>query len=165
MNISSTFGRFAAMAALAGSLGFAASKPASAETYAYWSSVVAHVDGHPVCGVRTNMTDGANLRLMTVDNQVRMIAFNPYWTMRPGNTVAVTVSIDGDIFRGSASVVDGQTLVLPNLTRNFFGAFRDGDDMVADFGGIRWHVGLAGSTAATDDMFQCIQEAGSGQIS
>ncbi len=54
---------------------------------------------------------------------------------------------------------------MPNLTKAFFGGIRDGSEMVVNYGGVRWDVDLAGTTAATDDMVRCIQEARLGLIS
>jgi hypothetical protein len=162
MNKFTAFGRFAAMTALAGSLGLAAMKPASAEAHAYWTSVVGTSGGQQVCGVRTTMTDGGRLALMVVNNEVHMVAYDPRWNVTEGNTVVVTVSVDGDLFRGNATVTDQHTLVLANLSDRFLREFIDGNDMVTDFGGVRWNVDLTGSSNATDDMIGCVREAGSG---
>jgi len=160
-----TFGRFAAMAALVGSLGFAAANPAAAETHDYWTSVVGTDKGRPVCGVRTNMRDGGKLSLLVLNQEIHMVASDPAWRIPVGNTVVVTVSVDGDVFRGRATAADEHTLVLTSLTEAFVREFVDGSDMLADFGGVRWHVDLTGSSEATDDMINCVQQAGGGLTS
>jgi hypothetical protein len=166
MNKLTIVGRFAAVAALVGSLGLAAAKPARAETHAYWTSVVATTTGgQQVCGVQSAMSDGGKLSLMVLHNKVHMVAYDPHWSMPPGNTVAVTVLVDGDVFRGQGTVTDTHTVVLANLTGHFIGAFVGGNDMLADFGGVRWRVDLTGSSNAAHDMVECVQEAGGAPIS
>ncbi len=54
--------------------------------------------------MRTELTHAAELSLWVYGDKVQIIATNPGWHMQPGRTVAVTVSVDGDTFRGSGSI-------------------------------------------------------------
>jgi hypothetical protein len=129
------------------------------DTHGYWTSVVDTVDQEQVCGVRTRMDNGAELRLLVSDGDVYLVAHDPRWHVPPRSQVRVTVSVDGSGYDGRATAIDGQTLVVQRLSDAFLDHFVDGNTMVADFGGVRWNVDLTGSSDATSDMIACVKAA------
>ncbi len=155
-------GRFAATVALAGYIGFFATPRANAtETamiaqHGYWSSVVDTTDdGRHMCGVRTRMTNGGELRLEVIDDEIHLIAHDDRWHMMTNGTSHVTITVDGEDFTGDGKAVNGQTLVVASLTRGFIERFMDGDEMIANFGGVRWDVNLVGSSQVAAEMAAC----------
>lgn len=134
--------------------------PARAETLARpgsWSSFTATArDGRPVCGVRTRLPDGAELRIVA-DNEgdVHLIAHSPGWAIKIQGEARVSISMDRDIYVGAASVANSSTLVIESLTAGFLARFIHGTSMKADFGGVRWSVGLYGSGRAAAEMVTC----------
>ncbi len=156
--------RMATAAAMAAGLHLWAAMPASAtETisqFGYWSAVAdADSDGRPICGVRTQMTNGAELRLIVLNNAVHLVAHDPAWRLRRDGQARVAINVDGEVYRGTAQVADAQTLVVESLSTDFLAQFMDGNTMVADFGGVRWSVNLIGSGPATSAMGQCVATA------
>ena len=124
-------------------------------THDYWTSFVQNVDGQAVCGVRTSMSRGGKLGLMVVAGQVQLVAYDPSWSLTPGNVSDTVIRVDGNGFRGEAKVVDSHTLMITDLSRSFIEQFVDGSDMLADFGGGRWDISLIGSSGAAQDMVSC----------
>jgi hypothetical protein len=170
MNTFTTCRRLVAAAALLGYLGLGAVQPASATAtisqYDYWASVVdTDDDGQRICGVRTHMDGGGELRLMVIDGGVHLVAHDPGWHMRTDTTSDVTIDVDDQTFTGTARVIDGQTLMVVNLSRDFLQQFIDGDQMLVNFGGVRWTVSLIGSGRATGDMGSCIAATRPGLVS
>lgn len=161
MHMITNWRRYLAAATVLAALGVGAAQPAAATTvisdYGYWTSVVdSDGSGQRICGVRTQMRGGGELRLMVIGGKVHLVARHPDWSMRSGETVRVAVAVDGDMFRGDANVLDGQTLVVMGLSRDFLDEFIDGSRMEANFGGVRWSVNLAGTSRATSDMGACL---------
>jgi len=149
-----------AAAALLGCLGLA-TQPAGAtmtiHEYGYWASTVDTDDeGNRVCGVRTTMHGGGELRLMVIDGDVHLIAHDPDWNMTRNDTYPVRIYLDKESFNGSGRAIGNDTLLVKNLSNHFLDRFIDGMQMSADFGGIRWRVSLVGSSRAMDDMQECI---------
>ena len=105
------------------------------------------------------MSNGAELRLMVLNNAIHMTAFDPNWTMPASGTSKVTISVDGDTYRGKAEVVSPRLLLVSNLSNDFLEQFIGGYNMVTDFGGVRWTVSLIGSSSATSAMADCIRAA------
>jgi len=170
MNTFTTCRRLVATAALLGYLGLGAVQPASATAtinqYDYWASVVdTDDDGDRICGVRTHMENGAELRLMVINGGVHLVAHDPAWHMRADTTANVTISVDDETYTGKAQAIDGQTLLVANLTMDFLQQFIVGDQMLANFGGVHWTVSLIGSSRATNDMGSCIAAARRGLMS
>jgi hypothetical protein len=164
------FGRVMAAAVTVGCVELATLAPVGAtETinqYGYWSVVTdTDDDGSAICGVRTAISNGGELRLMVIGNQVHMVARNPAWTMRGKGDLRIVLNVDGESYGGSASIVDPQTLVVVNLSRDFLADFMEGNNLVADFGSVRWAVSLAGSSRATSAMGECVVAAQRGYAS
>jgi hypothetical protein len=160
-------GRVAAGAAVAAAIGLVAVGPARAggtttiAEHGYWSTVVDMTDdGVRVCGVRTHMHDGGELRLEVIDNDIHLFAHDDNWHLARGGTTRVLITINGHGFTGTAKALDGQTLVIGSLTRRFVYAFMDGDELLADFGGVQWDVSLEGSRQATGEMAACALRGG-----
>ena len=158
------FGRVMAAAVTIGCVEIATLAPVGAtETinqYGYWSVVTdTDDDGSAICGVRTSMNNGGELRLMVIGNQVHMVAHNPSWTMRAKGDLPVVLNVDGESYGGSASIVDPETLVVVNLSRDFLADFMEGNNLVADFGSVHWAVSLTGSSRATNAMGACVVAA------
>ena len=152
--------RLLAGAVLLGSLwlnSLAIAETTTLHQYGYWASTIdADDSGHRACGVRTEMKGGGELRLVVLYNDVHLVAHDPDWNMRRGETLPVRVDIDGAGFNGIARVVNSQTLMVTDLTVQFLDQFVDGTQMVANFAGIRWNVSLIGSTRAVEDMHSCM---------
>jgi hypothetical protein len=170
MSKKASIGRFVAGAVLFGYLGLAVMQSANATStiaqHGYWSSVVDTTDdGHRVCGVRTRMGGGGELRLAIVNDDVHLVARDDRWHMRVGDTSRVSISVDGRIFSGNAKAIDGQTLIVASLADDFVSRFIEGDEMLADFGGVRWDVSLEGSSRVTGEMAACAAFARSGLTS
>lgn len=156
-------------AALLGCL-WLGTQPAGATTtiheYGYWARTLdTDDDGNRVCGVRTEMHGGGELRLMVIDGDVHLIAHDPDWDMHRGDTYAVRIFVDNESFSGTGRAVDSETLMVKNLSNHFLDQFTDGMQMVASFGGIRWRVSLVGSSRAMDDMQTCIANQRRGPMS
>ncbi len=166
MNTMMSFRRIAAAAALLGTASLLTAAPAAAEdvlfSHALWTSVVYHDAGQLVCGVRTRMDQGGEVRLRVIDDQVDMVVVDPAWHLQTGATYRVKISIDGEMFNGKASAANSEALVVGGLTERFLDYFIQGDSMLADWGGVRWDINLAGSGRATDDMLNCVRAARSG---
>ena len=149
-----------ASAALLGCVGLgtrAASATATIDEYGYWASTLDTDDaGHKVCGVRTRMDGGGELRLIVISGVVHLVVHDPQWHMRYGDSFHVAIDVDDDRFHGSGQAVDSQTLLVESLSDDFLGQFIDGSQMVANFGGVRWRVSLSGSSRATGDMGSCL---------
>lgn len=163
-----SFRRIAATAALLAGLSLGATLPAGAATigsYGYWTSVVNTADGQPVCGVRTQMNDGAELRLLVINDEVHLLARDPGWHMTTGDTSHVALNIDGHSFDGEGTAIDGQTLMVTDLTDAFITRFIGGTTMLADFGGVHWNVSLVGSGRATGAMGACVAYVHRGEMS
>jgi len=165
-----SFRRIAALAAVLAPLAVGTALPAHAtstlETHGLWSSVVdTDSDGNRICGVRTRMDGNAELRLLVIGDRIHLVAFDSDWHMRADSTVHTTVDIDDAGYRGDAKVIDGQTLMVVGLTRSFVADFMAGDEMVANFGGVRWRVNLEGSAQATADMAACVAAVSGGLTS
>lgn len=111
------------------------------------------------CGVATHLANGADLRLVVADGQVRLIAHHPGW-MLPAGQADVTVTMGQDAFIGSAAVVDRSTLVVEDLTGDFLRRFIAAPVMTTDFGGIRWRVDLRASDSAAWALASCASAAG-----
>ena len=134
--------------------------------HGYWTAVSdTGGDGDATCGVRTQMTNGAELRLMRVGQEVHLIAYDPTWTMPADGETRVAIDIDGEVYRGKAVASDASTLLVRNLTPDFLEEFMNGMKMEADFGGARWTVSLIGSSRATSAMGDCMTAARRGFIS
>ena len=141
----------------------AASATATINDYGYWASTLdTDSAGHQVCGVRTRMDGGGELRLMVINGAVHLIVHDPKWNMHYGDSFRVAIDVDEDRFRGNGQAVDSQTLLVESLSDNFLGQFIDGSQIVASFGGVRWRVSLAGSSRATGDMGSCLAMAKGG---
>jgi hypothetical protein len=147
-------------AALLGCVGLgtgAAFATATINEYGYWASTLDTDDfGHRVCGVRTRMDGGGELRLMVINRAVHLVVHDPKWHMHYGDSFHVAIDVDEDRFRGNGQAVDSQTLLVESLSDDFLGQFIDGSQMVGNFGGVRWSVNLAGSSRATGDMGSCL---------
>jgi len=129
----------------------------------YWEAVTDTApNGDAICGVRTHMRNGGELRLMVLDGGVHLVAHDPNWSMRADARPRVYVNVDGDVFRGNAVAADRTTLVVPGLTMSFLEQFIDGYSMDADLGGVRWTVNLRGSSRATSAMVECVTSADGG---
>jgi hypothetical protein len=170
MNTFTACRRLAVAAALLGYLGLGTAQQAAADDtinqYGYWASVLDTTsDGHRICGVRTDLDGGAQLRLMVVGDAVHLVAHDPNWDLPDNATSRVMIVVDDQTFNGTAEVVDGQTLLVTNLTKDFLEQFVDGSEMLANFGGVRWSVNLVGSGRATSDMASCIAATRSGLVS
>jgi hypothetical protein len=136
--------------------------------HGYWTAVSdtgTGEGGDTVCGVRTQMTNGAELRLVRVGQEVHLIAYDPTWTMPADGETRVAITIDGEVYRGRAEAADANTLVVRNLTPDFLEEFMNGMKMEADFGGAHWTVSLIGSSRATSAMGDCMPTAQRGFIS
>jgi hypothetical protein len=160
MKMLDTCRRLLAGAALFGCLGLGAQPAAATSTitqYGYWASTLdTDDDGHRVCGVRTRMDGGGELRLMVIGGAVHLVAHDPRWHMRYGDSFHVAIGVDDGMFGGNGQAVDGQTILVKSLSNNFLGQFIEGGQMVANFGGVRWSVSLVGSGRATGDMGACL---------
>jgi len=160
-----SFRRTATLAAVLATLTIGTAAPTLAtdtlETHGFWSSVVdTDRDGTRICGVRTRMESGGELRLLVIGDQILLAAYDSHWHMAADGNVRTTIAIDAAAYRGEAKAVDGQTLLVVGLTKSFVVDFMDGDLMVANFGGVRWRISLAGSAQATADMAACVTAAG-----
>ncbi len=162
MNKFSILGRASVFAVMLATAAVVASRPAVAETYDRWTSIV-YQDG--VCGVRTRMNDGGELRLEIGESGIDLVATDPSWDMTPGQTTRISIDIDGRRFNGKGNADSSTVLRVSDLTESFVDAFIVGDWMTATLGGVRWNVDLSGSALATDDMVACASHAGSGWAS
>jgi hypothetical protein len=131
-----------AAAALLGCIWLVA-RPVAATTtineYGFWASTVdTDDDGNRVCGVRTRMHGGGELRLLVIDGDVHLIAHDPDWNLRHGISFGVKIDVDDESHSGTGTPVDSKTLMVMNLSSDFLGQFIDGIEMVANFGGVRW---------------------------
>lgn len=134
--------------------------------HGYWMAVSdTGTDGDAICGVRTQMTNGAELRLMRVGEEVHLMAYDPTWTMPEDGEMRVSIDIDGEVYRGRAVAANARTLVVCNLTPDFLEEFMNGMKLRADFGGAHWTVSLIGSSRATSAMGDCMAAARRGFIS
>ncbi len=147
-------------AALLGCVGLGARAASAATTiddHGYWASTLdTDGSGHQVCGVRTRMDGGGELRLLIVDGAVHLVVHDPKWHMHYGDSFHVTIDVDEDRFRGSGQAVDSQTLLVESLSDDFLRQFIDGSQIVANFGGVRSRVSLSGSSRATGDLGSCL---------
>jgi hypothetical protein len=134
--------------------------------HGYWTTVSdTGGDGDAICGVRTQMTNGAELRLMVVGEEVQLVAYDPTWAMPADGETRVSITVDGEVYRGKAVAYDAKTLVVRNLTPDFLEEFMNGRKMEADFGGAHWTVSLIGSSRATSAMGECMAAARRGVTS
>jgi hypothetical protein len=142
---------------------------AAAETmgqHGYWIAVSdTGPTGDAVCGVRTQMTNGAELRLLLVGDEVQLVAYDPTWAMPANGATRVSINIDGEVYRGRAMAADPKTLVVRDLSADFLDEFMNGMRMEADFGGAQWTVSLIGSGRATSAMADCMAAARRGVTS
>jgi hypothetical protein len=126
----------------------------------YWSAIVdTGRDGDTICGVRTSMTNGAELRLMVLGDDVHLVAYDPAWTMPADGETRVAITVDGEQYRGKAVAADARTLVVRNLTPDFLEDFMNGRTLEANFGGAQWTVSLVGSSRAASGMGGCVAAA------
>jgi hypothetical protein len=151
-------------------LELAGSAPASATEAVgqngYWAAVSpTGNDGGAACGVRTQMTDGAELRLIVVGDEVHLVAYDPAWAMPADAAARVSIDVDGEVYRGSATAADPNTLVVRNLSPEFLEEFMNGRKMEANFAGARWTVSLIGSSRAASAMAECVAGARRGILS
>jgi hypothetical protein len=117
-------------------LELAGSAPASAgeaiKQHGYWSAILHTGDnGAPVCGVRTQMTNGAELRLIVIADEVQLVAYDPAWTIPQNSAARVSIDVDGEVYRGSAVASDASILVMGSLTPDFLEEFMNGLRMEA----------------------------------
>jgi hypothetical protein len=134
--------------------------------YGYWVAVSdTGQDGDTVCSVWTQMTNGAELRLMVIGEEVHLVAYDPTWTMPTDGAARVSIDVDGEVYTGKAVATDPHTLVVQNLSSDFVEEFMNGMRMEADFGGARWTVSLIGSSRATGAMGGCMAAARRGLVS
>jgi hypothetical protein len=112
-------------------------------------------DGGQVCGVRTALPDGAELRIVAADQDMHLVVYNPGWTIRTAGEAKVAISMDRDTYVGRAAVAGPNTLVVESLTTDFLARFMNGNTMIANFGGVRWAVDLTGSGRAAAAMAAC----------
>jgi hypothetical protein len=146
---------------LAGSAPVGASE--SMSQHGYWGVVTTTGDdGRAICGVRTQMTDGAELRLIAIGEELQLVAYDPAWTMPADGAARVSIAVDGEVYHGKAVASDSNTLVVHNLSADFLEEFINGMKMEADFGGAHWTVSLIGSSRATSAMGQCMAAASRG---
>ena len=128
--------------------------------YGYWIAMTdTGQDNDAPCGVKTQMTNGAELRLMAVGEELRLEAYDPAWTMPADGLARVSIAVDGEVYRGSASAADSNTLVVRNLSPDFLEEFMNGRKMEANFGGARWTVSLIGSSRAAGTLGECVAAA------
>jgi hypothetical protein len=128
--------------------------------HGYWGAVSdTGSDGGAICGVRTQMTNGAELRLMEVGAEVQLVAYDPAWAMPADGAARVSIAVDGEVYHGKAVAADSRTLVVRNLSSDFLEEFMNGMKMEVDFGGAHWTVSLIGSSRATSVMGQCMAAA------
>lgn len=151
-------------------LELAGSSPAgAAETigqHGYWTAILdTGRDGQGICGVRTQMTNGAELRLVVIGDEVHLVAYDPTWTMPADGEARVAINVDGEVYNGKAVAADARTLVVHNLTADFVEDFLNGLTMEANFGGARWTVSLVGSSRAAIGMGGCVAAAHRGLVS
>ncbi len=117
-----------------------------------------------ICGVRTFMCNGAELRLILVGVEAHMVAHDPPWPMRTDARPRVAFNVDGEVCRRTAVAANTNTLVIQSLTSDFLGDFALGSSMKADLTGHRRAVSLAGS-GRTSAMAGCAAAAGRGLAS
>ena len=128
--------------------------------HGYWAAVSdTGRDGDAICGVRTLMTNGAELRLMAVGDEVQLVADDPAWTMPADGAARVSIAVNGEVYHGKAVAADFRTLVVRNLSSDFLEEFMNGMKMEADFGGAHWTVSLIGSSQAASAMGECMAAA------
>lgn len=143
---------------LAGTAPVAATETAG--QYGYWAAASdTGKDGDTVCSVWTQMTNGAELRLMVMGDEVHLVAYDPTWTMQTDGAARVSIDVDGEVYTGKALATDPNTLVVQNLSADFVEEFMNGMRMEANFGGARWTVSLIGSSRATSAMSECMAAA------
>jgi hypothetical protein len=111
------------------------------------------------CGVATHLRDGADLRLVIADGEVRLIAHHAGW-MLPAGQADVKVTMGHDAFLGAASVADPKTLIVEDLSQDFLRRFMAAPVMTADFGGIHWMIDLHRSDDAAWALASCASAAG-----
>lgn len=125
----------------------------------YWQTVSDTAkDGTPMCGVRTTLSNGAELRLIVVDNTIHLVAFDPAWSLPKTGSADVAINVDHASYRGHAEVGGPRTLIIEGLTPDFLSRFIGGSKMEANFGGIRWSISLFGSSGATTAMAGCLSK-------
>jgi hypothetical protein len=134
--------------------------------HGYWVAVSDIAgDDDAACGISTQMTNGAELRLMRVGEEVHLMAYDPTWALPEDGETRVSIDIDGEVYRGRAVASGPSTLVVHNLTPDFLEEFMNGMKMEADFGGAHWTVSLVGSSRATSAMGDCMAVARRGLVS
>jgi hypothetical protein len=137
-----------------------AAAAATLSQHGYWAVVAdAASDGSPVCAARTPLSNGAELRLSVTGPDITLVASDPAWTLARGGEADVTITVDGEIYEGTAAVAGPTTLAVQSLTPAFLGRFMNGTRMIADFGGVRWDVSLLGSGRATAALADCVASA------
>jgi hypothetical protein len=128
--------------------------------HGYWVAVSdTGNNGDAPCGVRTQMTNGAELRLIVVGEEIHLEAYDPAWTMPADGTARVSITVDGEVYRGSATSTDPNTLIVRNLSADFLEEFMNGRRMEANFAGARWTVSLIGSSRAAAALSECVAAA------
>jgi hypothetical protein len=118
-------------------------------------------DGHAgrECGLATHLREGADLRLVIADGEVRLITHHAGW-MLPAGQADAKVTTGHDAFVGAATVASRDTLIAEDLSQDFLRHFMAAPVMTADFGGIRWTVDLHRSDNAAWALASCASAAG-----
>jgi hypothetical protein len=146
-----------------GAVGLLATGPAGAASLpsgaGVWTVLAQSGPSGKECGVATHLANGADLRLVVADGEIRLIVHHPGW-MLPAGQADVAVIMGQDAYIGSASVVDRSTLVVEDLSGDFLRHFIAAPVMTTDFGGIRWKVDLRTSDSAAWALARCASAAG-----
>jgi hypothetical protein len=148
--------------AVAAALACGALSPAHAEVHdvgqhGAWSSFVANFDGQPSCGVRTAMSDGGGLAILTRGDEIHLLAFDDNWTLRTGAKYDVTLRIDDETFTGASKATSRTALEISGLKKRVIKALYDSSAATINFGGVVWSLDLTGTMGAFDDMAACVQ--------
>jgi hypothetical protein len=135
--------------------GFSAA-PASAATVSAEHGAWQGFSSGSLVGVMTRMDSGGIAAFVVKGDSYTLLLSNPNWSLKVGARVPVSVTIDGEVFTGTAVASDTDMIEMPNVTTNVLRQFVDGAKAVVDVndGEIVWSLDLDGFTASMADALR-----------
>jgi hypothetical protein len=140
------------------------SVPASAKTVAehgYWSTSEQVLDGSVATMARTEIDDGSIAAFILTRNEIRFRAQDDGWSLRAGQTTQIRITVDGEVYRGTATAVNDTEFETSDLSVEFLKKLINSREAVVEVGGDSWRLNLNGLAASLGDAITRYQRRAS----
>lgn len=134
--------------------------PASAKTVAthgYWSTSEQMLDGSMATMARTEIDDGSIAAFILTDNEIRFRAQDEGWSLRAGQKTQILITIDGEVYRGTATAVNDTEFETSDLSLEFLKQLINGHEAIVEVAGDRWRLSLNGLAPSLNDAIRRYQ--------